>query len=102
MKNFNYAIAAAALLMAAGAQAHVTLEEPAAVANTSYKAVLRITHGCEGSATHTVRVQVPDGFLGAKPMPRGIHLQHAGTTASAQEMGWKQAAGTCGRIAGSD
>lgn len=70
MKNFNYAITAAALLMAAGAQAHVTLEEPAAVANASYKAVLRITHGCEGSATHTVRVQVPDGFLGAKPMPR--------------------------------
>ena len=70
MKNFNYAIAAAALLMAAGTQAHVTLEEPAAVANTSYKAVLRVTHGCEGSATHTVRVQVPEGFLGAKPMPR--------------------------------
>ena len=63
-------IAAVAFLLSTGALAHVTLEEPAAVANTGYKAVLRIAHGCEGSATHTVRVQIPAGFLGTKPIPK--------------------------------
>jgi len=62
-------IAAVAFLFSTGALAHVTLEEPAAVANTGYKAVLRVTHGCEGSATHTVKVQIPPGFLGTKPIP---------------------------------
>ena len=63
-------LAATAFLISTGAQAHITLEEPAAVANTGYKAVLRVTHGCEGSATHTVRVQIPAGFLGTKPIPK--------------------------------
>lgn len=73
-------LAAAALLISMGAQAHVTLEEPAAVANTGYKAVLRVTHGCEGSSTHTVRVQIPAGFLGTKPIPKPgwkLELQRA-------------------------
>ncbi len=73
-------LAAAALLISMGAQAHVTLEEPAAVANTGYKAVLRVTHGCEGSPTHTVRVQIPAGFLGTKPIPKPgwkLELQRA-------------------------
>jgi periplasmic copper chaperone A len=38
------------------AQAHVTLQEPQAVAGQGYKAVLRVGHGCEGSATHTISV----------------------------------------------
>jgi uncharacterized protein YcnI len=66
----SFSLAAAAFFISTGTQAHVTLEEPAAVANTGYKAVLRITHGCEGSATHTVRVQIPAGFLGTKPIPK--------------------------------
>ena len=73
-------LAAGALLISMGAQAHVTLEEPAAVANTGYKAVLRVTHGCEGSPTHTVRVQIPAGFLGTKPIPKPgwkLELQRA-------------------------
>lgn len=59
-----------ALLGAAAAQAHVSLEEPQALAGASYKAVLRVGHGCEGTATHTVVVRVPAGFRGAKPMPK--------------------------------
>jgi uncharacterized protein YcnI len=54
----------------ATAQAHVTLEQPQATADSSYKAVLRVTHGCEGTATHTVRVSIPAGFRGAKPRPK--------------------------------
>ena len=66
----SLSLAVAALLISTVAQAHVTLEEPAAVANAGYKAVFRITHGCEGSPTHTVRVQIPTGFLGTKPIPK--------------------------------
>jgi len=66
----SFSLAAAICFISAGTQAHVTLEEPAAMANTGYKAVLRVTHGCEGSATHTVRVQIPPGFLGTKPIPK--------------------------------
>jgi uncharacterized protein YcnI len=29
-----------------------------------------VTHGCEGSATHTVTVDLPPGFRGGKPMPK--------------------------------
>jgi uncharacterized protein YcnI len=71
MKHFfiatTLALAAAA---AAPAHAHVTLEEPAAIAGKGYKATLRVGHGCEGTATHTLRVLVPADFRGAKPMPK--------------------------------
>jgi len=64
----------AALLCAAAygpaVQAHITLEQKSAVAGTSYKAVFRVGHGCEGSPTTSLSVFLPDGFVGAKPMPK--------------------------------
>jgi periplasmic copper chaperone A len=59
------------LLCALGAaHAHITLEQPKAPAGSTVKAVLRVGHGCDGSATHTLRVGIPAGFRGAKPMPK--------------------------------
>jgi periplasmic copper chaperone A len=52
------------------AHAHVTLEQGRAAAGAAYKAVLRVGHGCEGEATHTLRVRIPAGFRGVKPMPK--------------------------------
>lgn len=49
---------------------HVVLDEPAALAGRSYKAALRVGHGCEGAATTAIRVAIPAGFTGAKPMPK--------------------------------
>lgn len=67
----NKALVTAALAAAAcTAQAHVSLEQPQAAAGSGYKAVLRVGHGCEGTATHTVVVRLPAGFRGAKPMPK--------------------------------
>lgn len=60
----------AALATGAVAQAHVTLEQPQATAGSSYKAVLRIGHGCGGLPTHTLKVMVPEGMRGVKPMPK--------------------------------
>jgi uncharacterized protein YcnI len=52
------------------AMAHVTLETREARVGASYKAVLRVPHGCEGTATVTIRVRIPDGVVGVKPMPK--------------------------------
>jgi periplasmic copper chaperone A len=66
----NKTFTALIILAAGAAQAHVTLEQPRATAESSYKAVLRVGHGCEGTATHTLTVRLPAGFRGAKPMPK--------------------------------
>src|SRR3546814_19940919 len=58
------------LSLAATAQAHVTLEQPEAAAGSTYKAVVRVPHGCEGEATLKVRVQIPEGFINVKPQPK--------------------------------
>lgn len=72
MRRFLLSFAAAAALTAVSistAFAHVSLERDEA-APGSYKAVLRIPHGCDGKATHTVRIEVPEGYVGVKPMPK--------------------------------
>ena len=62
--------AAALLALAAPAYAHVTLETSEAVPGATYKAVLRVPHGCAGEATQKVRVKIPEGMFNAKPMPK--------------------------------
>ena len=65
------AIAATSLVaFAAPAFAHATLEVQEAAIGSGYKAVLRVPHGCGTEATHTVRVQIPEGFFAVKPMPK--------------------------------
>ncbi len=52
------------------AAAHVTLEGQEAKVGAGYKAVLRVPHGCDGAATTSVRVKIPAGVIGVKPMPK--------------------------------
>jgi periplasmic copper chaperone A len=52
------------------AHGHIVLAEPKAVAGSYYKATLRVGHGCNGSTTTGLTVQVPAGFQGAKPQPK--------------------------------
>jgi len=61
---------AATAIGAAGASAHVTLEGREAPIGASFKAVLRVPHGCEGKPTNTLRIQIPEGFFGVKPQPK--------------------------------
>lgn len=56
--------------LSAAAHAHVVLAEPVALANTSYRAAFRVGHGCNGRPTTGIRVSLPAGFQGAKPMPK--------------------------------
>jgi len=62
--------AAGALALSSAAWAHVTLEQKEAAVGASYKAVLKVPHGCNGSATVALRVRIPEGYLNVKPMPK--------------------------------
>lgn len=64
------ALALAASLTATQALAHATLETAEAPAGSTYKAVLRIPHGCDGKPTTSVRVRIPEGVIAVKPMPK--------------------------------
>ena len=63
-------VACAIFTSATASFAHIVLGEPAALASTSYRATLRVGHGCEGSPITALRVTLPAGFKGAKPMPK--------------------------------
>lgn len=58
------------LLLASQAQAHVVFVDREAAAGTYFRAALAVSHGCEGSPTRTLSVQIPDGVIGVKPMPK--------------------------------
>jgi uncharacterized protein YcnI len=62
--------AAGVMLCLGTAFAHVTLEIQQAPVGASYKAVLRVPHGCDGSATTAIRIRIPDGVVNVKPMPK--------------------------------
>ncbi len=74
MKNcFSTALCAVALIGASytgSASAHTSLETTTAATDSTYKAVLRVGHGCEGQPTHTVKILVPPQLRRAKPMPK--------------------------------
>lgn len=55
---------------ATAAQAHVTLDQPAAAAGSSYRATFKVGHGCDGAATKVIVVSMPEGLRGAKPSPK--------------------------------
>jgi uncharacterized protein YcnI len=63
------AAVAAMLLAASPASAHITLKSKEAAIGTSYDAVFVVPHGCAGSATTKIRVQIPEGVIAVKPMP---------------------------------
>jgi uncharacterized protein YcnI/copper(I)-binding protein len=50
--------------------AHASFETPQAAQNSYYKAVVQIPHGCDGEATLKVRVEIPEGVIAVKPMPK--------------------------------
>ncbi|GLS48752.1 hypothetical protein GCM10007885_15960 [Methylobacterium gnaphalii] len=57
-------------LSASAALAHAVLERKEASPNAAYRGVVQIMHGCEGKATTRVTVTIPEGVIGAKPMPK--------------------------------
>jgi len=58
------------LIAVGAAQGHVVLEQKEAEAGSAYKAVLKVGHGCDGSATRQITVTLPPGLRGARPTPK--------------------------------
>ena len=52
------------------AEAHVVLAQKIAVVGSYYRAQFMVGHGCEGSATVSVQVDIPDGVPVARPQPK--------------------------------
>ncbi len=52
------------------ASAHVALEAKQAKVGAGYKAVFGVPHGCEGQPTTEVSIDIPEGVIGVKPMPK--------------------------------
>jgi uncharacterized protein YcnI len=63
------AVVAAIGLAASPARAHITLKGKEASIGAPYDAVFVVPHGCAGSATTRIRVQIPEGVIVVKPMP---------------------------------
>ena len=70
MRAGRVTLSIAVALLAAPAFAHIGLEPKQATVGSSYKAVFAVPHGCAGSATTKIRVQIPEGVIAAKPMPK--------------------------------
>ena len=74
MKIYRHFTALAVLgvlsLGAGAAEAHSTLEQSEANAGSRYKAIVRIPHGCGHKATTKVTIELPEGFLAAKPQAK--------------------------------
>lgn len=72
MQSMRRALAALAFALAgaAAASAHVTLEKSEAKVGAGYKAVFKVPHGCEGAATTEVKIDIPEGVIAVKPMPK--------------------------------
>ena len=74
----------AALLAAPLAHAHITVAPASAPAGAHQTLVFKVGHGCDGSATTGITVQLPDGVT-AKPMPKpGWTI-----TIAAREITWR-------------
>ena len=74
LKNYLYALAtflnATSILYSPSLFAHVVLAEPSAAAGSYYRATFKVGHGCEGSSTTDISINIPDGFENIKPMPK--------------------------------
>jgi uncharacterized protein YcnI len=95
-------LALAAILPSVPALAHVTIEPKEAPAGSYAKLVFRIPHGCDGSPTTKITIQIPDGVLSVKPqvhlgweigikkrkLPKPIMLHDMEITESVAEVSW--------------
>lgn len=59
-----------ALALATAAQAHITLQGKTAAVGSFHKVVLQVPHGCNGSDTTAIKVQIPEGVVDVKPQPK--------------------------------
>jgi hypothetical protein len=54
----------------ASSLAHVSLADPKAAPGAYYVSTFRVGHGCGGSATTALRIELPEAILSARPQPK--------------------------------
>ena len=77
-KTISRAAALTSLALAGAAGAHITFADPGAdpgakagaKAGAYYAGFLRVSHGCAGSPTVSIRVAIPDSVSSARPQPK--------------------------------
>jgi uncharacterized protein YcnI len=67
--SFRSFVLMAALLAASRVSAHVTLQGREAQVGADYSAVFVVPHGCAGSPTTKLRVQIPEGVIATEAKP---------------------------------
>lgn len=65
-----FAVPAVALMTATAAGAHIVFAEPNAPAGGYYVGFLRVSHGCAGLSTVSIRVSIPAEIMVARPQPK--------------------------------
>lgn len=72
MKRVGVGALASAIIVALAQPvgAHASLEVKEAKVGAGYKAVVSVPHGCKGQATTEVSIDIPEGVIGVKPMPK--------------------------------
>ena len=85
------AIGILVLVLAAGhAFAHVALSEPVARPGARYVGQFKVGHGCSGSPTVALRIEIPAGVGAVAPQKQDgwtVSTERDGTTVKA--VGWK-------------
>jgi hypothetical protein len=79
-----------ALAAAAPAKAHVEFSQTTAPAGSEYVGYIRVTHGCAGWATTSLRIEIPGDVLDAKPQPKpgwSLKVERAGGPSDGDEQG---------------
>jgi periplasmic copper chaperone A len=69
MSKKSHLLALTSLLAASPASAHVYLEGKQSAVGADYKAVFVVPHGCSGSPTTKLRVQIPEGVIATDAKP---------------------------------
>ena len=70
IRSFALLAAVTALAPPAAASAHVVFADAKAAAGSTVVSALRIGHGCNGSATVSLRVEIPDSVMAARPQAK--------------------------------
>lgn len=86
----SFPLVSALLLASFPASAHIVFGTPAAMAGSYHANALRVGHGCAGSATVRIRVEIPADVQSAKPQPKAgwtISIEKAPLTQPVQGEG---------------
>lgn len=63
-------LASSLLLAAASVHAHIVLEQKSAIAGSYHKVTFMVGHGCDGSPTTGIDIEMPEPMAVVKPMPK--------------------------------